>query len=558
MKLSRSTGSLGHIFDNGNRTAESPVSKVFEEARMGKITLPFKVVSLRGMFQLSGLLGKSVKSVNPTQLSTKIKDQIDMIDTVLVPSMHGFRVSQDTWTMHPVVSAANKILFYVEAYQKNKVAELQVEIQNAVIEFMKQVSETLLGRNGLLRHEIFETRIANSMRAVFTPDSRLNYDEVGVSGRHWKLISELALSDNEHIFAILSREPLLWYGSIHVLKVRMLPDLSSDSTCLNPFVHWLMNADYDGDQGSIIIPPHTEKTYPELQKACAMQIRKHGAWKEEFLLQNPKTTVDWTDPKQDASVRQNVWYTLSPKDLLEPKNSEFLTRCVSTGAKKVPTDFHEYAKGISVGRFMELETETALQLTRMKREIGLIGALSDKINQLLFALAPQKLEAGFRFKELITQLLLDSKSGEGAFDSKVLFDLFNRRRIYKSIGRDEFEAKLKSMGFPQEAMSWIGDILDTLWELLPINDAIKTYLPQYQVARSDDYSSLLMVENSKAQCIVDVVMNKLRDKLKENQNERVSDSEDALVSVPNPQSDSNEVEDGISGPTLQHRTQAVG
>lgn len=504
-KLTTPLDNDSRVFDPNNRPPGTVVSEGFEAAGMGEIELPFPVVSIKGREDLLKTFGNNLKRIDPRTLN-KEKYPVGMVSTVFVPYLSGYRMSANKMVLMPVPALADKILWSIENIKEDE-ENAGWEIQRTVWNFYREIISTLSSRSGLIRGEIYETRMRNSLRAVCLPDTQLKMNEAAVGTEHFNYLTRhVNKIEYPTVYCLLDREPNLWTGSVQVLKLVQKTE-NSDVIYINPLSHLPLGADFDGDCVSIVIPPHNPLTYKELQTVCGSAIVDHGKWSEEFLLGSKKEKPDFSKYDEDLKTRTETSYTLSPEDILTAEGSYF-DKCRETGAKRIPDDFINYAAGQNIENFCDVAEETALQLTRMKREIGLIGALTDKINQLLLAVQPEKLKIGFRLKETITQLLLDSKSGTDAFDSHELFNLFNLKGKYFDISKKQFRETLKQLGFTREMLNWTREIMEDLWDLLPLNKAVSSILPQYHIARTNEVNSLVraMVEPTEHICIVDKVM----------------------------------------------------
>lgn len=477
----------------------------FEKRGLGLIHLPYPCITLYGEYVIREIMSKfNMRSCDPTKFVfpqdiNGWEVPLDEVWTqqILVPYMHGFSVSSSKAVMHPIVAQADQILRSITAEEDARV------LQNKIWSYYQALTNMLAGKNGLIRQEIYETRMQRSLRSVCVPDSRLAYNQVGISEKYIHLLQDIPI---EPAYALLDREPNLWDGSVQVLKVRVFPELF-DAILVNPYSHRLSNTDFDGDAASLVIPPHTEETIPELQRECGRVIKDHSKWSEEFLLHDANTTVNWKRPRTDFSERAGVHFTLSPKDLLNIDESEYFQTCLANGAKKVPEDLSVYAHGVDIKQFISVAEETTLQLTRTKREIGVVGAMTDKIVQLVSMADPDMMPMALRLKERISQLLLDSKSGTDAFDSHAIQSLFEKSGQYKKIKPKDFLNELVSFGFDEQMMEWSRIILPLIWPFLPLSMGIIQFLPQYQVARSTDYEPVrrLLRQEPQFSCVVDTV-----------------------------------------------------
>lgn len=496
-----SNGSIISTNEINAKKNNSVLDKGLDEGKVGVISLPFPVLSLSGYMQLKAANPKvRFRKIDPTGMNL---DKFDTIQEIIVPNMKGFNVSSTLTTLNPITAAANELLKYIQEFKttpENK--ELACQIQNAVLVFMRAISKVVGGKQGLIRRELFETRVQRSLGAIAVPNITLKPYEIGIGRNKTAIIEGIK---HKPIFCIVDREPNLWMGSIQVMELVILP-FESEVIHVNPFCHREFGLDFDGDRISLVVPPHTESTISELQTLCGFVTFEYGSWSEEFLLNGKESKIDWKNPQADLANRTQTRFTLTPREILEGKGP-YLDACVKTGAKKIPSDFKDYASGITLPQFKKMSEDAVLQLTRMKREIGVVGALTDKLTQLTLALDPKKLPKALMVKEYITQLLLDSKTGSAAFDSHRLVDLFNKRNNFLNISRQGFTEALRKMGFDGARLKDLEKILDDVWPYLPLDNAISSILPTYELIKKRDVTSMLTVGNEDdGECITHVIM----------------------------------------------------
>lgn len=508
-ELTRSAGIDTSVYDPTRRPEGSVLAEEFEHVGVGRIKLPFRCVGILGHEIATKNRAGRLRHVDPTVCDLEKllgKDYEDkLLDELLVPHWSGYQVSTSLHVMMKPMAAANRVLDHMERLGADTTP---ADLQKVVWRYLSEVADLLSGRGGLLRQEVYETRIRHSMRAVCVPDSSLAFDEVGISSIHRNIMEQAeARSKNGVVYCLLDREPNLWEGSVHVMKLKLM-DRRSDVIYLSPLSHAPMGADYDGDCVTVVVPPHLPSVMEELKAACGSNIKKYSEWTEEFLLADGEAKVNWKAPRADQTRRKEARFTVTPSELMDPTTGTYFEQCRLTGAKRIPDDLPEYAKGNTLANFKVVAEATSLELSKMKRELGLTGALTDKINQLLYAHKPDLLPIGFRLKERITQLLLDSKSGTDCFDSNQLSMLFNLRGPYTNHTKQMLLKEVKAMGFTPEMLGWTKQIMVVLWKLLPINQAMRQVLPRYQVTRTSDVSSLFeaLRRNSNMKCIVDDVM----------------------------------------------------
>lgn len=509
-ELFRAVESARSVIKSTSTVPNSVTAKEFEKTGVGIIRLPHKVLSLRGLDQLKESVGKyRIISVDPTKLDVS---KFHTVDSILVPWMSGFSISSDMVCMNPIISCANEILQTIE--NSDKLDEGPAQLQRAVWSYMRMIAKVIGGKRGLVRREIFETRLGRSMRGVAVPDKSLSFYQVGIGRNKLSLIEGL---DTQIVYCLLDREPNLWMGSVQVMELVILP-YESDVIYTNPFCYRELNLDFDGDCVSVVVPPHTEKTIPELSAACGYTQYEYARWSEEFLLCNPNPKVDWSRPNEDLDSRVSKRFTLTPREIVSG-SGEYLNACKTNKAKSIPDDFALFAHGITLEQFVSEAQSAVLQLIRMKREIGILGALTDKIVQLTLGIDPKRLADSLRIKEFLVQLLLDSKSGTHAFDSHKLSELFGKKGKYQSLTRSEFVKELKKLAIPDKMLGLFDRVLDVIWNYLPLDDALEAYASSYCMTRKSDPSKILNVEKDKLNCITKIVEGYVLEALKHKENQ---------------------------------------
>ena len=145
---------------------------------------------------------------------------------------------------------------------------------------------------------------------------------------------------------------------------------------------------------------------------------------------------------------------------------------------KVPKDLSIYIEGCNEANFSKVAYETTLDLASMKVNIGKIGALTDVIAYIL-SISKETLSLALKFKEHVTQTLLDSKHGtETVFDQDKLVAMFNRQGKYKDLGTDLIAEDAALMGINKELILQLLNLLSPLGIYKQIRD-----LPEIALSR---------------------------------------------------------------------------
>lgn len=195
---------------------------------------------------------------------------------VLPPGLRSGQEFQDGTSMvhaftQNYVSIYKKALTYIAV--QNQIAEtadeaekqllasamesLQAEAQKEFDKVTSKIAETRFNtKYNVIRESVMASRIPNSATAVWSPDPRLELDEVSMSSEH---ATQLGLMKDgvldKDVRVLLWRDPILHDDNVRYMRVRI--DETIHGVAINPLVDKSFDGDFDGD--SVAIVPLTTK-----------------------------------------------------------------------------------------------------------------------------------------------------------------------------------------------------------------------------------------------------------------------------------------------------------
>jgi hypothetical protein len=421
-------------------------------------------------------------------------DPDDALEDILVPFSPTVRVGENMFILDELSHVANLLLQRI--HDENKDRWL---VQRTIWRFYSLLESRTLGRKGLFRRHLIEPRYNLSYRAVALGTRNIPYNTVGIPlPIHQELQSYV--NSGKRLLGTIDREPTLWTGSVHVVQI--IPTGVSDVIMLNPLLLKPMNCDFDGDCVAVAVPRNQKKLEKAFNNPHLVEM---GEWTEEFLLSGLPAEPDWSDTVADQKQR-TVSYTLSPKELLGVDESPYLEQCKLTGAKKVPDTVQLYAKGISTKEFLVQSQDNSLDMIRTKREIGVLGATTDKLVQTVMAFAPANLVIALNIKEKLAQMLLDSaKSGETTFDANKIADILGQRGELAKQTIEGLVDSLAKLGIQGQLLEWLRQVLESIQTELPLGNATPAY-KLTKVASADTLSE----PNTGVSCVADKALQYVR------------------------------------------------
>lgn len=438
----------------------------FLEAGIGLIELPTPVMTVAARVQVFG----RDQPRDPWQEG--LADEF-LTKQIRIPVMPNYQLATGMETIDGIRWNADQLLRVCWRFEAGEVSEKQVRQWARRVQ--DQIVSHLVGPNGVLTTDILSVRCAHSIRAVAVPDNRLWASQV-------RLPREAALKAGikEQDWVLLVRQPILHEGGV-VLQQAWFWDEPAIGT--NPSVLKPLGLDYDGDQVAVFKVPQTREALEEIQSKPLEELKMLGNWVDELVYFKSDPTVDWDHYMEDLEDRLVIdGTTFGPQDALEPENSPFALQADSSGCKSFQHDAKAWAKGVTLEEFVN-ESHTALvDIVRLKVEIGLVGALTDKICQIChFVGGTQGLSEALRFKECLTQTLMDAKHGLGAFSADVVTKIFERRGSWSRRKPDAAVRALVKAGVPAEVVT---PIVNRIWvHKEGITATVREVLPLFGVTR---------------------------------------------------------------------------
>lgn len=414
-KLTKPLDGAGRMIANdATSLAGTVLDPGLKETGIGAIVLPVEVVTTRGREKLWPHPTKEPR-FDPENVDTPWKT-----DRVLVPHVEGFDLFATHSMLPTILHKANRVIRAVQAMEEGKAkpSDLQVSVNR----YYDCLVEELAGKDGLPSRNVLGVRAPNSARFVIVPDPALGPLDIGVP-LHVMYEADINTGD----YLIVTRSPVLWEGSVLVLQATKCQGMAGH---LNPYVMGLLGADFDGDTVAVARIPKDDDVMSEVADKIGVTIEEHARWDAEFLMFDHDTKVKWDKPDEDVANRLQVGgylYSLSPKDVLQPSESEILGIMEESGCKSPPQDLSHYARGVSERDFAETAQNVVAMTIRMKVELGVVGALTDMIAHAIYVIEPELLRTALALKEAVTQALLDSKHGTDSFDTFRVADVFKRQ-----------------------------------------------------------------------------------------------------------------------------------
>jgi hypothetical protein len=442
----------------------------------GSIKLPTFVVTYAGREELFG--SKEPREYDHTVAPMKFKTR-----RVLVPYIPCFRIVSGRPVLNMVLFRADNVVRVAERYREELATA--ADLQRSVNRYYDQIERMLCGKSGLLTRHMFGVRCANSLRFVAVPEPDLRYFEIGVPEH---LAVEATISTGDWVIAM--RSPVLWQGSVLAMKAVRV---DSHAGMANPFIMKGLGLDFDGDTMAVIKADTDDAVVlDEMRNAVGDPTIETFEFEDEFLVNNPDPECNWEQASVDVAARlAPTGLSLGPEDVLNPEESEFLGIC-NNGIKDVPDDFVEYAHGISADKWVKETERAAVEVTKLKLEIGLLGACTDKVNQVLLAFDPDLLPLGLQLKERLTDLMMkNAKQGLGTgYTTAKITAMLDRRGAFKEASVETALEYMQQIGFdPVEYQP----VIELLYDMQGGTKAVKNHLAILQVCRTRDRRAMLKV-----------------------------------------------------------------
>jgi len=443
----------------------------------GSIKLPYPVVTYIGREELFGDDEPSGYDYNVAPMKYRTR-------RVLVPYVENFEVVAGRPVLNMVLFRADNVVRIANRVREGTAST--TDLQVSVNRYYDEIEEALTGKNGLLTRDVFGVRCKNSVRCVATPDPDLRYWEIGVprAAAH-----ESRIEDGDWL--IVSRSPVLWQGSVLVMKAVLVDGMAGQA---NPFIMAGLGLDFDGDELAMIKVPviFNPELLDELKYAVGDPTLDVFQWADEFLVTNPEPQPNWGQISLDLASRLAMTgLSIGLEDILFPEESEFF-QTVARGAKEVPEDTAQYARGLEVREWAKEAEAAAVEVTKLKLQVGLIGAATDKVCQVLLAFAPDHLRTGLMLKERLTELMMKAtkRGDKRGYDTNKITALLDRRGPFEGASIDTALEYLDECGFDRTTMR---PVIEVLYDMGGASAAVKNHLALLQACRTTDRSALVQV-----------------------------------------------------------------
>lgn len=203
---------------------------------------------------------------------------------------------------------------YDKADSKAK-AELETKMtmninnaQDAYNSITKDIEKRkFMGKHNMFRDGIMARRVPNSATSVWSPDPRLNIDEIAVGVEMAQTLGIVPLSKEEQNILVW-RDPILHDSNIRYMTVKVNPDISGCS--INPNMDIPFDGDFDGDTVALV-----KLNSKEAQKE-AKELFSVGA---NLVDTGHKITIDYKGEEKEV-------YPLNMNDGLDVQVARFYNK----------------------------------------------------------------------------------------------------------------------------------------------------------------------------------------------------------------------------------------
>jgi hypothetical protein len=443
----------------------------------GVIQLPCPVVTYMGREELFGRAerpGYSYESAHPKYWTKR----------VLVPWVENFMVVAGRPVLSMPLFRADNVIRVTHRFAKGEATA--ADVQTSVNRYHDEIERALTGKDGLLTRDMFGVRCANSLRAVMVPDPELEYYQFGLPE---SAAARAGIKNGDWIIAL--RSPVLWQGSVLVAQAKICKD--TFAAYANPFVMQGLGLDFDGDQMAFIkidTARHPQLLH-ELRSSVGDPTIETFQWSDEFLINDVTEEMNWDHADLEITTRlMPTGMSLGPEDVLEPHKSEFLA--AANKAKETPEDFARYAEGLDIRSWAKEAEAAAVEVCRLKLEVGLLGATTDKLNQVLLAFNPGLLRVGLELKEKLTDKMMKNAKQHGGlpYDTNRITALFDRRGEFEDASVEKALEYVQEVGLDPGVYQ---PVVELVYDLGGVTNAVKAHMPLQQTCRARDRAALVQV-----------------------------------------------------------------
>lgn len=315
----------------------------------------------------------------------------------------------------------NNLLRVIELFNN---AEKDITVVNKSLQSLQElVLSEVSGKGGIICREVIGHRATHTGRAVLIPTSDTGVEHVKLPH---KIMAKLGLL--EGCLVIIGRDPVIWHGSIEILKAS---GWNKQCIGLHPFIFKQLGADCDGDTVWVFKIPDDAKCQAEAKEASLKITRKYTNTVSNEGNAEPATPV--TDENFMALAGSTGAYngfSISPEDIVG--NSEHVVRFCDN-IKNVKEEASKIASGLTSKELTEYALVLNTTMLVQKVYLGPIGAASNKL-KLIAGNSPMFLESAAKLSEEAQQALFDYKGQIGSDMDKGL-DILEILKIVNMQGR---------------------------------------------------------------------------------------------------------------------------
>lgn len=351
--------------------------------------------------------------------------------------------------LHPFTLAANRVLAYFEQSEGNiEEHVLQRLIDLYYLTLVKKVA----GHRGIISTNIGGTRMSNSARLVLLPHIDDHPDTIHVNANALK-----KADIEEGSLVLLFRDPVIWTGSVDVVKVKAIPD---DVIRMHVSLFTQFGADCDGDQMAIVgLPNATAEVIDELKSNLIKHTRENFVWPKSLCPDDLPEKPDWDNIIQDTQRRFTVTgLSYGPADVRSWKDRP------PKAVKALEDITGKEGKGLEnqiISRNPEVAREIMLSVNYanlfMKGYLGIVGEtarrlmvimgsdewVSKAVNNVSQIIQQSTLDA----KHKVVQKSRETKKKTGPIE---IMELFERKGTWKNKPINECIETLVNADVPEE------------------------------------------------------------------------------------------------------------
>lgn len=402
---------------------------------------------------------------------------------ILVPYRESFEICPGRVVLDMILLRADNVVRVAEAVRAGTAAP--EDLQTSVNRYHDEIQALLTGKFGLMTRDLFGVRCSNSVRCVMVPDPDLSYHQIGIPE---SAAAKAHIHEDDWVIAV--RAPVLWQGSVLVQRAVLVDGFAGHA---NPFVMKGLGLDFDGDQMAMFKVSATlePEVAEELRQAVGDPTIEHFAWSDEFLVNNPETEPAWAQITLDLAARLSpTGLSIGPEDCLDPEHSEFFQTVARF--KDVPKDTSKYARGYPLEEWVAESEGAATEICKLKLEVGLLGAATDKLAQVMLAFDASLLCKVLELKEKLTDLMMKAakRGGGSGYETGMITELIDGVGRFAEKSVDKALDYLESIGFDRDTYK---PVIQLDYDLGGASAAVRKTMPLLQACRKDERAALTKV-----------------------------------------------------------------